>query len=470
MNDTLDTFQLTPALLQRVLGRAMAKGGDFADVFCEYARDNSLVMEEGILKTALSNVEKGVGVRVVKGEKTGYAYTERLDETHLTKIADTAAAIADGNRELEAYHLQPREIANHYPVPDLATDIPLDEKIGWIVKADKLARQMSEKVVKVSVTLADSHRLLVMADSEGRLLSDTQPMLRFNVSVIAEADGERQNARYGGGGRVGFSFLTDESLHEMVKQAVDEALQLLEAKPAPAGMMPVILGPGDSGILLHEAIGHPLEADFNRKGTSAYTGRIGETVANEQCTIIDDGTVAGDRGAINVDDELNNSQKTTLIENGKLVSYMHDEMSARYFKQDSTGNGRRESYRYQPLPRMRTTYMLPGSYDPEEIIADTKRGVYCKTFKGGQVDISNGNFVFVPSEAYLVEDGKVSHPIKNFTLIGNGPDVLSRVSMVGDDFRMSAGIWTCGKGQSVPVGVGLPTVKISEMTVGGQTE
>jgi TldD protein len=257
---------------------------------------------------------------------------------------------------------------------------------------------------------------------------------------------------------------------ELARAAVQEALTLLEARSAPAGCLPVVLASGDSGILLHEAIGHPLEADFNRKGSSAYTGRMGEQVASPLCTIVDDGTVAHDRGSLNVDDELNPSQRTVLIEQGRLVSYMYDELSARFFKVPSSGNGRRESYCYQPLPRMRTTYMLPGEHEAEEIIASVSKGIFCRTFKGGQVDISNGNFIFVPSLAWLIEDGKLSYPVRNLSLIGNGPDILSRVSMVGNDFRLSAGIWTCGKGQEVPVGVGLPTVKIAEMTVGGQQE
>ena len=359
-------------------------------------------------------------------------------------------------------------IGNHYPVSDPSTDIDLGRKIEWINQANAHARSLSEKVTKVSVSMVDALKTLVMIDSRGRLITDKQPMLRFHVGVIAEDNGEKQQGRKGGGGRVGFSFLTQEVINNYAREAVDEALLLLAAQQAPAGMLPVILGPADSGILLHEAIGHPLEADFNRKGSSAYSGRINEMVADPQCTIIDDGTVPHDRGAINVDDELNDSQKTVLIENGRLCSYMYDEISARFFERESTGNGRRESYRYQPLPRMRTTYMLPGPYAAEELVASTKRGIYCKTFKGGQVDISNGEFIFVPSEAWLIEDGRISYPIKNFSLIGNGPDVLSKVTMIADDFAFSNGIWTCGKGQQVPVGVGLPSVKISQMTVGGQ--
>jgi len=465
---SLDRFCLSHELINRMLQTAMSKGGDFADIFGEFSKFNTLTMEEGILKSAGHTIEKGVGVRVVKGEKTGYAYTENLEDQSFVDIARTAAAIAGDRGSDESYRMTAKQHPDYYLVTDPTTDADLDHKIQWINKANDYARAYSDKVTKVVISLKDEVRSLMMADSRGQLVFDEQPLMVFNISVIAQDGAERQKAQSGGGGRVGFSFLTEARVKEWAESAAREALLLLEARQAPAGMLPVILAPGDSGILLHEAIGHPLEADFNRKGTSAYSGRMGEMVADPQCTIIDDGTVPNERGSINVDDELNSSSKTTLIENGRLVSYMYDEMSARYFERESSGNGRRESYRYQPKPRMRTTYMLDGKYDQEEIIKSTKKGIYCKTFKGGQVDISNGNFIFIPSEAYLVEDGKIAFPIKNLSLIGNGPDVLSKVNMVGSDFRMSAGIWTCGKGQNVPVGVGLPTVKISEMTVGGQ--
>ncbi|CAM2069003.1 Metalloprotease TldD [Sulfidibacter corallicola] len=466
---SLDLFRLSQESIQRILNRAMSRGGDFAEIFCEVSRFNSLVMEEGILKTAISSIEKGVGVRVVKGERTGYAYTERLDDASFLKIADTAAAIAEDKGSERSYALEQKPLTNRYAIDDPSTEVDLDKKIQWIIKANEHARAYSDLVTKVSISYTDHQRTILLADTRGRLFEDVQPMLRFSISAICEKDGERQTGRSGDGGRRGFSFVTADKVRKWAEDAVREALVLLEAKQAPAGMLPVILAPGDSGILLHEAIGHPLEADFNRKGTSAYADRLGHMVADPQCTIIDDGTIEHDRGSINVDDELNDSQRTVLIENGRLNTYMMDEISARYFDQESTGNGRRESYKYQPLPRMRTTYMLPGEYSADEIIGSTEHGIYCKTFKGGQVEISNGNFTFVPSEAYLIRDGKLSHPIKNFILIGNGPDVLSKVTMVGNDFAMGSGIWTCGKGQSVPVGVGLPTVKISEMTVGGQT-
>lgn len=464
----MDTFFLSEGLIHKILSRAMSRGGDFADLYAENCRTSSLTMEEGILKSAYCSVEKGVGLRVVKGEKTGYAYTEQLTPKNFDKIADVAAAIADDKGSLDSFALNPVAFKNLYPVSDPAADVELDQKIAWINKANKLAHSLSDKVAKVSISFVDSHTDLLMADSRGRLIYDARPMLRMSIQVVAQDNGEIEVGKGGGGARVGFSWVTAEKVESWTKQAVNEALTLLEARQAPSGTLPILLGPGDSGILLHEAIGHPLEADFNRKGSSAYTNRMGEKVADSQCTIIDDGTVDFERGSINTDDELNASQKTTLIEEGVLRSYMYDEISARYFDIDSTGNGRRESYRYQPLPRMRTTYMLPGKYEADEIIKSTKKGIYCKTFKGGQVDISNGNFTFVPSEAWLVEDGEMKHPVKNFTLIGNGPDVLSKVTMVGSDFKMSAGTWTCGKGQSVPVGVGLPTVKISGMTVGGR--
>lgn len=464
----LEPFGLTLRGVARVLESAMARGGDFADIFCENSLYHSLVLEEGIVKTATTSRERGVGVRVVKGENTGYAYTEVMDESHFLQVARTAAAIAESGKGLTIPEPVGRSLPQYYDLDDLASDVSLDQLVRLLYLADAQARSASERVIRVTVTLADSRRDLVMADTSGRCVHDVQPMVRFGVSALAENQQGRQQGTAGDGGRRGLSFLTDEYIGRMARAAVNEALILLEAQPAPAGLMPVILAPGDSGILLHEAIGHPFEADFNRKKTSAYAGRMGEQVADSQCTIVDDGTVPLDRGSINVDDELNPSQRTVLIEQGRLVSYMYDEVSARYFKTQSTGNGRRESYQYQPLPRMRTTYMLPGEHAPDDILSSTERGIYCKTFRGGQVDISNGNFIFVPSEAYLVEKGRCVYPVKNLSLIGNGPDVLSKVCMVGNDFAMSSGVWTCGKGQSVPVGVGLPTIKISEMTVGGQ--
>lgn len=465
---TMDLFHLSKERIAKILAAAMSRGGDFADIFAEQARSTNLVQEEGILKTASHSVRRGMGIRVVKGQRTGYAYTEIFSEQSMLETARIAAGIAEGQGSDTAYQVASKQSPSYYEVSDPSSDAPLDDKIKLIQLGSAHAHAQSEDVKKATVSLTDNVIEVLMADTHGRLVLDQRPMLRFSVSVISERDGERQQGRSGDGGRYGFSFLTEEKVKDYAEAAVREADLLLRAEPAPKGMFPVILGPGDSGILLHEAVGHPLEADFNRKGTSAYSGRIGEMVADSQCTIIDDGTVANERGSINFDDELNDSEKTVLIEEGRLASYMYDEISARYFEHKPTGNGRRESYKFQPLPRMRTTYMLPGKYTHEEIIASTKKGIFCQTFKGGQVDISNGNFIFVPSEAWLVEDGELKHPVKNLSLIGNGPEAMTHVSMVADNFAMSAGIWTCGKGQQVPVGVGLPTVKISKMTVGGK--
>ena len=465
---TLDLFKLSRARINEILSEAMSQGGDFADVFCEYGPATSLIMEESILKTAEHSIGGGVGIRVVKGEKTGYAYTELFDKRHFLKAARTAASIASGGGSPLSFTVSKIKKPSYYTFQPPVSS--LEDHIKWLYLADQYARKLSPYVSKVIASFSESQRTILIADSRGQMGTDFQPMVRLNISVVVEKDGMIEDAQAGDGGRFSADYFNDAMIRSLCDQAVKEALSLASARQAPAGMLPVILAPGDSGILLHEAIGHPLEADFNRRKTSAYSDRMGDMVANEQCTIIDDGTVPNDRGAINFDDELNPSQKTTLIEKGRLVSYMYDEMSARFFQRDSTGNGRRESYQYQPIPRMRSTYMLNGVYDPQEIIASTEKGIYCRTFKGGQVDISNGNFVFVPSDAYLIEKGKLTHPIKNFTLIGNGPEVLTQVSMVGNDFKMSPGIWTCGKGQSVPVGVGLPTVKIREMTVGGQGE
>ena len=408
----LDLFELNPKTLRTMLATAMSQGGDFADIFCEYSQFNTLILEEGILKTANHNVERGVGVRVIKGEKTGYAYTEILDDQNFHHIAKTAAAIAEGRGSGREWNLTPKRVPSYYPSPKHEqTESHLEQKIAWLNMANHYARAYDPSVTKVIVSISDSDTRLVMADSRGQLLEDHQPLVRMTVSAIAEREGVKQKGRRGDGGRVGLDFITEEKIKFWAEEAAREALVLLEAQEAPSGNLPVILGPGESGILLHESIGHPLEADFNRKGTSAYSGRIGDQVADSQCTIVDDGTVQNDRGAINIDDELNSSQRTVLIEEGRLRDYMFDEMSARFFDRESTGNGRRESYRFQPLPRMRSTYMLPGAYDPGEIIQSTAKGIFCKTFKGGQVDISNGNFVFIPNEAYLIENGEVSHPI-----------------------------------------------------------
>ena len=458
-------------VLRRMLNEALHRGGDFADLFFEYSMRNSVVMEGGIIKNSAVAVVAGVGIRVVQGDQTGYAYSEDLQLKPMLHAARSAAAIAgSGAVKLEdAWRFNLQSPKNRYPVLHTITDLNLDGKIRLVQRAEAAAKEHDGRIQRVTVALVDSLNLTQVVTSEGHLLRDTRPMFRLNAHCVAQSGDNVQTGTSGVGGRVGQEFL-EQSDHptELGKNAAAESILLLSAKQAPSGPMPVILGPAQSGILLHEAVGHPLEADFNRKGTSAYSGRVGEMVASELCTIYDSGIIDHDRGSINFDDEGCVSQENVLIERGRLRGYMHDRISASHYKTDPTGNGRRESYAHYPLPRMTTTFLARGESAPENIIRSVKRGIYCESFSGGQVDISNGDFVFVPTVAYLIEDGRLAHPLKNFTLIGNGPNAMSKVSMVGEDFVMSEGIWTCGKeGQSIPVGVGLPTVLISEMTVGG---
>ena len=467
-------FGVDSATMGRVLREALGQGGDFADLFFEYTTKSAVLMEEGIVKSSSRTAVMGLGIRVLKGEQTGYGYCEGFSEAEMLRAARTAASIATGGRvkTFEGAKFNEMLPVNHYPVLHTVSDIAISDKIKLIKRAEEVAHARDERIIKVTVSINDSLKHIQIANSEGALMRDTRPMFHMNVMCLAEEKDNPKNVQKGSsgvGGRVGAPFLESrDHATEIAKKAADQAILLLGAKQAPSGTMPVILGPAQSGILLHEAVGHPLEADFNRKGTSAYSGRIGEKVASELCTIYDTGTIEHDRGAINFDDEGNLPQENLLIEKGILRGYMHDRISSEYYKVNASGNGRRESYAHYPLPRMTTTYLANGESDPNEIVSSVKNGVYCKSFSGGQVDISNGDFVFVPTEAYMVEDGKLTHPVKNFTLIGNGPDAMSKITMVGNDFAHSEGIWTCGKdGQSVPVGVGLPTVLVSELTVGG---
>ncbi|HJM08309.1 MAG TPA: metallopeptidase TldD-related protein, partial [SAR324 cluster bacterium] len=415
-------------VLDRLLNRALDQGGDFADLFFEYSLRHSVVMEEGIIKNSAVAIISGLGVRVVEGDQTGYAYSEDLQFKAMLHAAGTASAIAHtGKVKLsEARQFNQKVVDNHYPVLKTISDLELTSKIGLVQQAEEAARQHDSRIIRVTVALVDALNLTQVVTSEGGILRDTRPMFRFNVHSIAQDGDQIQNGTAGVGGRVGLDFL-ESSNHpeELGTKSAKEAILLLGAKQAPSGPMPVLLGPAQSGILLHEAVGHPLEADFNRKGTSAYSGRIGEKVASELCTIYDAGTVNHDRGSLNFDDEGSLTRENVLIEQGILRGYMHDRISADYYNLETTGNGRRESYAHYPLPRMTTTYLAAGESDPEDIIRSVKKGVYCASFSGGQVDISNGDFVFVPTIAWLVEDGQFSHPIKNFTLIGNGPDAMS---------------------------------------------
>ena len=456
-------------LAERLLALALARGGDYADLFFEYRAGGGLVFDEGILKSASRGVSMGLGVRVLKGDATGYACVERLDWDAMKRAAETAAQIATGGGSRAPVAVTHAvDLPRRYELDTVTLDLPGLSKRALLERAAVAGHAFDPRVVKVEASLAEEIREILVITSDGTMAHDVQPLVRFGVRVIAERDGKRQEGSSGGGGRTSLGYFEGKSPEWHAREAARQAIIMLDAEEAPAGQMEVVLAPGDSGILLHEAVGHGLEADFNRKGTSNYSGKVGETVASDLCTVVDDATLAQSRGSINVDDEGNEPQSSVLIEKGKLVGYMHDRLSAGHYGRKPSGNGRRESFASSPMPRMTNTILLAGSSDPEEILRTVKRGVYAKKFGGGQVDIANGDFVFSLTESYLVEDGKITAPLKGVNLIGNGPEVLRKVSMLGNDVEVSDGIWTCGKdGQSVPVGVGCPTIKIASITVGG---
>ena len=455
--------------LQQVLDRILNYKVDAADLYFQASRHESWSLEDGIVKDGSYNIEQGVGVRAHSGEKTGFAYSDEIVLPALTRAADMARAIAKqgGQNGLQAWHGGPAPQL-YLPIDPIVT-LKDDEKVKLLMRVDAEARRLDPRIKQVMVHLAGVHETVLIAASDGTLAADVRPLVRFNVSVIVEDHGRREQGCAGGGGRFGYEyFITSDRALEYAREAVRTALVNLEAKSAPAGNMTVVLGPGWPGILLHEAIGHGLEGDFNRKGTSAFSGRIGEKVASELCTVVDDGTLKNRRGSLNVDDEGTPTHCTTLIENGILKGYLQDKLNARLMGVAPTGNGRRESFAHLPMPRMTNTYMRAGEHDPEEIIRSVKRGLYAVNFGSGQVDITSGKFVFSASEAYLIEDGKITQPVRGATLIGNGPDVLTRVSMVGNDLKLDDGVGTCGKeGQSIPVGVGQPTLRVDGLTVGG---
>ncbi len=459
-------------LANRLLGHALEAGGDYADIYFEFRVSADYVLEDEQVKTLGRGITLGLGVRVTKGDATGYAYTEDLAWEKMQHAAKTAGQIAAGGGHAPVAINPHTEVRapSFYAVPMPSLTQPAIDKLALLRAADKAARAFDPRIVKVEASFAESIKEMLLFTSDGRMAQDIQPMLRFGCRAVAEQDGKRQSGSGGGGGRYGMDYFaqaaTDAAAHG--REAARIAIAMLDAVDAPAGEMPVVLGPGDSGILLHEAVGHGLEADFNRKETSNYSGQMGKQVASPLCTVVDDGTLLSSRGAINVDDEGYTGQKNVLIENGILVGYMHDRLSAKHFKINPTGNGRRESFRSMPMPRMTNTSLYAGKDDPTDIIKSVKRGIYAKRFSGGQVNISNGDFVFSLTESYLIEDGKLTAPLKGVNLIGNGPEVLRKVDMLGNDYQLSDGIWTCGKdGQSVPVNVGTPTVRISAITVGG---
>jgi TldD protein len=455
--------------LDRVFGQLLGHAVDSGDLYFQSTRFESWVLEDGIVKEGTHSIEQGAGVRAISGDKTGFAYSDEIRIPALLEASHAARAIASRGSEgrLQAWHRGQENTL--YPAIDPLDRMTADDKVALLKQVDAEARRQDPRVREVIVSMAGVHEVMMVAVSDGTLSADVRPLIRFNVNVIVEQDGRREQGNSGGGGRTDYGFFIEEDRATgYAREAVRQALVNLDAVDAPAGSMPVVLGPGWPGILLHEAIGHGLEGDFNRKGTSAFAGRVGERVASPLCTVVDDGTIEGRRGSLNVDDEGIVTQNTVLIENGVLKGYMQDRMNAGLMGVAPTGNGRRESYAHLPMPRMTNTYMLAGESDPQEIIRSVDRGLYAVNFGGGQVDITSGKFVFTASEAYLIEGGKVTAPVKGATLIGSGPEVLKQVSMVGNDLELDSGVGTCGKeGQSVPVGVGQPTLLIDELTVGG---
>ena len=456
------------ALCERLLSVALAKGGDYADLFFEYRAGGGFVFDEGILKSASRGVSVGLGVRVQRGDATGYAYVEDLSWEAMKRAAETASQIATAGASTPPVKLRDVVAPLRYELPAPSIDSPGKSKRELLERASRAALAYDASIVKAEASFAEEIREILLATSDGKVIHDSQPLFRFGVRAIAERAGKRQEGSSGGGGRMTLAYFDDKGPEWHAAQAARQAVTMLDAREAPAGQLEVVLAPGDSGILLHEAVGHGLEADFNRKGTSNYSGKVGQEVASTLCTVVDDATLVQSRGTINVDDEGNEPARSVLIENGVLRGYMHDRLSAKHFKQSSTGNGRRESFACHPMPRMTNTILLAGTDDPEDIVKSVKYGVFAKKFGGGQVDISNGDFVFSLTESYLIEDGHLTAPLKGVNLIGNGPETLRDVVMLGHDVGVSDGIWTCGKdGQSVPVGVGCPMVKISKITVGG---
>jgi len=470
---TADSTLLTPygldtGALSGVFGNILSHQVDYADLYFQYSRGETWSLEEGIVKSGSFSIDQGVGVRAVSGDKTAFAYSDDISLPALQSAAEATRAIARQGADARTQIARRNPARDLYLPHDPITSLDAPSKVALLERLESYARAIDPRVKQVMASLAGEYEVVLVARSDGAMAADVRPLVRLSVQVIAEEDGRREQGSAGGGGRFDYAWFSDEVLRDYARKAVDQALVNLRAQPAPAGTMTVVLGPGWPGVLLHEAIGHGLEGDFNRKGTSAFTGRIGERVAAPGVTVVDDGTLSRRRGSLNVDDEGNPTQCTVLIEDGVLKGYIQDTMNARLMGVPVTGNGRRQSFAHTPMPRMTNTYMLAGDKDPAEIVASVKRGLYAVNFGGGQVDIVSGKFVFSASEAYMIEDGKVTYPVKGATLIGNGPDALTRVSMIGNDMSLDTGVGTCGKeGQSVPVGVGQPTLRIDGLTVGG---
>ncbi len=465
----LTPFSLTEGDLARTFGQILTHQVDYADLYFQHSRSEAWSLDEGIVKSGSFNIDQGVGVRAISGEKTAFAYSDDISVRALGDAASAVRAIAAAGQNgiLPAFSASTAARSLYIPHDPIAS-LPAEAKVKLLERLEGMARSLDPRVIQVMASLAGEYEVILVAGSDGRLAADIRPLVRCSLSVIVEENGRREQGGAGGGGRFDFAYFDDAVLQRYAQEAVHQAVTNLNAAPAPAGQMTVVLGSGWPGILLHEAVGHGLEGDFNRKGSSTFSGRIGQRVAAKGVTVIDDGTIADRRGSLNIDDEGNPTQRTVLIEDGILRGYMQDSLNARLIGVAPTGNGRRESFAHLPLPRMTNTMMLAGDHDPQEIIASVKKGIYAANFGGGQVDITSGKFVFSMSEAYMIEDGKITRPIKGATLIGNGPDAMTRVSIIGNDLRLDPGVGTCGKdGQSVPVGVGQPTLRIDGLTVGG---
>jgi TldD protein len=464
----LKPYEIDAAGLKQVFGQILTHQVDYADIYFQYNRAEGWVLEEGIVKSGSFNIDQGVGVRAVSGDKTAFAYSDDISMPALATAAKATRAIASQGSTGSVQAVRRAKGRELYLPQDPIASLGDADKVALLERLEGYARAVDKRIIQVIASLAGEYEVVLVARSDGLMAADVRPLVRVSLQVIAEQDGRREQGVAGGGGRFDYAYFTDDVLRDYAEKAVHQALINLNAKPAPAGTMTVVLGAGWPGILLHEAIGHGLEGDFNRKGSSAFSGRVGERVAASGVTVVDDGTLARRRGSLNIDDEGNPTQCTVLIEDGILKGYLQDSLNARLMGVPVTGNARRESFAHIPMPRMTNTYMLNGDKNPEEIIASVKHGLYAVNFGGGQVDITSGKFVFSAAEAYMIEDGKISYPVKGATLIGNGPEVLTRVSMIGNDMMLDPGVGTCGKeGQSVPVGVGQPTLRIDGLTVGG---
>jgi len=467
--DYYQHFGITDTIIRDVMAAALEKGGDYCDVYFQHTIGSYIGLEDGLVNRAYTNVDFGVGIRVLKGDQTGFSFTEEISPKAMKQAARTAANIASGPASAPPKTFTPHDPANFYEIETSWEEVKIDRKIPYLQRLNDKALALDNRIIKCSVSFSDDTSYILFANSDGRVSYDVQPLTQLVVSCTGEQKGQREQGYFDLSAREDINFYTPEKVDRLASEAVKRTVSLFDAIKPEAGEMPVVLAAGSSGILLHEAIGHGMEADFNRKGISIFADKINKPVAETFVSIVDDGTNDHMRGSINIDDEGNDTEKTYLVDNGIMRSYLHDRLSARHYKVNSTGSGRRQSFRHSPMPRMRNTYMLPGPHSQEEIIGSVKKGLYAETFTNGQVFIGGGDFSFYVKSGYLIEDGKISKPVKDINIIGNGPDVLSKITMVADDMKFAEGGWTCGKnGQSVPVSMGLPTVKVSSITVGGQ--